>query len=364
MSYYILPKNNNNIIVDPYNDNDTECLPFISLSIQSYYTQIYNQINLICENEHDTTFSTIVELIKVINPYEFIFSKVPGSKFSVSKLKPQTNLFYDFLEIVITLNIFESFKSQNINTLHISSNYEDTIECCEMVRENYCDDTFFFKKNEEEIFRSLTERNLDFIFIDTTDNNCNRYLINLIQAVMIILRCNAKNANTIIKIEHTIYKPVIDILYLLCSLFDKVFIIKPNTTNITTFEKYIVCKGFIYDDTKNENYKINYYKLLVFLKKLENKNIISIVNQPMPYYFLNKLDDINIILGQQQLEALDQIINILKNKNKEDKLETIKKSNIQKAVCWCEKYKIPCNKFTEKTNIFLPIAKAHSYEEV
>ena len=23
---------------------------------------------------------------------------------------------------------------------------------------------------------------------------------------------------------------------------------------------------------------------------------------------------------------------------------------------WCEKYKIPCNKFSEKVNIFLPLA--------
>ena len=51
------------------------------------------------------------------------------------------------------------------------------------------------------------------------------------------------------------------------------------------------------------------------------------------------------------------IINILKNKNREDKIETIKKSNIQKSVAWCEKYKIPCNRFSEKTNIFLPINK-------
>jgi hypothetical protein len=175
MSYYILPKNNNNIIVEPYNDNDTECLPFVSLSIYNYYTQISNEINLICENkneEHDdTSCNTIVELIKVINPYEYIFSRVPGSKFSVSKLKPQSNLFYDFLEIVITLNIFDSFKSQNINTLHISSYYEDSIECSEMLRENFCDETIFFRKNEEENFKYLTERNIDFIFFFRTISN-------------------------------------------------------------------------------------------------------------------------------------------------------------------------------------------------
>ena len=35
-------------------------------------------------------------------------------------------------------------------------------------------------------------------------------------------------------------------------------------------------------------------------------------------------------------------------------LEILKKNNIQKCVNWCEKYKIPCNKFSEKINIFLP----------
>ena len=63
----------------------------------------------------------------------------------------------------------------------------------------------------------------------------------------------------------------------------------------------------------------------------------------------------NIIIGQQQIEALDQIVLLYKNKNKDDKIEIIKKNNIQKSVTWCEKFKIPCNKFTEKTNIFLPI---------
>jgi hypothetical protein len=70
---------------------------------------------------------------------------------------------------------------------------------------------------------------------------------------------------------------------------------------------------------------------------------------------MNKLDDSNIIIGQQQMEALDQVINILKNKNRYDKIDLIKKANIQKSVAWCEKFKIPCNKFSDKTNIFLPL---------
>jgi hypothetical protein len=80
-----------------------------------------------------------------------------------------------------------------------------------------------------------------------------------------------------------------------------------------------------------------------------------LINNEIPSYFLNKINDINIIIGQQQLEAFDKIINMLNNKNKHDKVEIIKKANIQKSVGWCEKYEIPCNKFTDKTNIFLPL---------
>jgi hypothetical protein len=38
-----------------------------------------------------------------------------------------------------------------------------------------------------------------------------------------------------------------------------------------------------------------------------------------------------------------------------DKIESLKKTNIQKCIQWCEKFKIPNNKFAEKVNIFLPI---------
>ena len=189
------------------------------------------------------------------------------------------------------------------------------------------------------------------------DSELNNYFIKLTQSIMLILKCCVGNGNVIIKIDHSVYNPIIDYFYFLCSLFEKVYIIKPNSNNITSFDKYIVCKGFIYNEEKMENYKLNYFKLLVFLKKLENKNIVSILNRVLPNYFMNKIDDINIILGQQQLESLNQIITLLKSKNKEDKIETIKKSNIQKSVSWCEKYRIPCNKFIEKTNIFLPITK-------
>jgi hypothetical protein len=173
---------------------------------------------------------------------------------------------------------------------------------------------------------------------------------------MIILRNQSNKGSCIIKISDVFHKPIVDILYVLSSLYERIIILKPNTNNITTFEKYIVCKNFKTRE-KNANFKLNYIRLFVFLKKLEGKRIVSLLDHEIPYYYLLKIDDMNIISGQQQLESLDLIMNILKNKNKEEKIETVKKTNIHKSVSWCEKHKIPCNKFTEKTNIFLPINK-------
>ena len=73
------------------------------------------------------------------------------------------------------------------------------------------------------------------------------------------------------------------------------------------------------------------------------------------------MEESNIIIGHLQLEQYDQIINLVKNKNKDDKIETLKKNNIQKCIQWCDKHKIPYNKFVDKLNIFLPIV---IYEDV
>ena len=105
---------------------------------------------------------------------------------------------------------------------------------------------------------------------------------------------------------------------------------------------------------KIETFKDNFIELLFYLKNDTNKSIVSIIDNVIPCYFINKVRDLNAILAQQQLEALDQLTMILKTKNKEEKLEFLKKNNIQKSIMWCEKFKIPYNKITDKTNIFLP----------
>jgi hypothetical protein len=366
MSYYILPKNNNNIFIDPTLNLDDVNI-YISHSLYNFYNESKNQLKYLVKT--DESIVIFKNLLKIINPCEYIFSKVPGFKYPISKLKSKSNLLYDLLEIFNTLNIVEYFFYKNINCLHISENYIDSNYCIDFLRENQKNEHLNFIDINEEIYNTINDKRYDFIFYEIKNfnfENLNYYVLNIIQVLMILLKYQASNGICVIKINHIFYKPIIDIIYILSSVYEKVYIIKPNTSNITTFDKYIVCKNFILDDIKKVIYKNYYFKLANFISvysQNSNINISSIINFEIPSYFINKIDDINIIIGQQQLESIDQIINILKNKNKEDKIESIKKTNIQKSIIWCEKFKIPHNIFSEKVNIFLPLKKENEKKE-
>lgn len=343
---------------DTVQDNTTI---YISHSLYNYYTDIHGQIWDGCTADSVNTYN---ELIRLVHPYEYIFSKVPGSHFSVSKMKPTSNLFYDFLEVATTLNIFDSYKTDTIKTLHITPNHNDTIECFEMFREGYSDEITYYDEINDENIKSIGDTKFDFVYIETKTSSLDEYMCSFIQSLMVILRNQITQGCCIIKISHVFYKPIIDVLFILSSLFEKIYILKPNTSNVTSFDRFIICKNFQYSETKRTQLKLTYFRLAIFLKKLEGKHISSVLEQEIPYYFTTKLNDMNIIIGQQQLDSLNLVINLLKNKNRNEKTEVMKKSSIHKSVSWCEKYKIPCNRFTEKTNIFLPINKELDFDEV
>jgi hypothetical protein len=366
MSYYILPKNNNNLEIIPF--LDVQNIPiYTSYSIYTHYYDANEQLKKVIFMDHDlsdVSFNKIENLYKEFNPYEYIFSKVPGSKYSVSKLKTKSNVFYEFLEISTTLNFFDSFKNTNIKYIHHGENFLDISECLCLLRENKEDSLIHYHD-----LMTIEDR-FDFLFfeMENKNSNTNDYLLYFIKIIMKILKYQSTNGICIIQITHMIHKPMIQLLFMLSSLFEKSYVIKPNSSNIIYFDKYIVCKHFIRNEYRIDLYKQYYHKLNDLVKEFyeeKNKNIVSIIHQEIPYYFINKIDDTNIIIGQQQLECIDQIINVFKNNNRKERIEYIRKTNIQKAVHWCEKFKIPCNKFLEKTNIFLPIVlkKENDVEE-
>jgi hypothetical protein len=73
MSYYILPKINAFLNVIP-EDDINDCQIYISFSLYNFYNNIKTHIETICSQETNSSFNSYEEIIKLVNPYEYIFS--------------------------------------------------------------------------------------------------------------------------------------------------------------------------------------------------------------------------------------------------------------------------------------------------
>ena len=374
MSYYTLPKKIVDFEIEPALVNADNLNIFISYSLFNYLNAMSEQTKKI--ETSDMFFSSTEDdnvlhfLNKVINPYEFIFTKVPNSKLSVSKLKPFSNLFYILMEIVSIFNLLDGFADRNINTCSYGVNSNSVVEFMNMLREDNNDINLQSSINMQHIRKSgckineyFREVTYDFLYYELDNNyySDNNYVIGMIYILCNLFCQQSANGVAIIKIDNIFYKPIVDILYILSSIYDKVYIIKPTISNMITSERYVICKNFIFNSQKAKLYYMYFVNLDLLLKTVkDNERIASILKEEIPYYFINKLEESNIIIGHQQIEFIDQLISLYKNKNREDKIETLKKNNIQKCIQWCDKFKIPYNKFTDKVNIFLNGEKSFS----
>jgi hypothetical protein len=171
----------------------------------------------------------------------------------------------------------------------------------------------------------------------------------IISEVIYAITMQKKGGHFVLKIFDIFSKLTVDLLYLLSSTYAEVYITKPHTSRLANSEKYIICKNFLLDSSL----KIAEAFMEEFAKLNDVKNVVSILNIEHDYYFLNKIEEINAILGQRQLENIITTLNVITNRNNHDKIESMKKNNIQKCISWCEKHDISSIKLSFSNNIFL-----------
>jgi len=365
MNYYIIPKNNFNIKINLLIKNE-KINPFISYSIIHYLNEIYSQLlNVETLNKHETTLEYIN---KIVNPFEFIHTNVPGSFLSVSKVKPTSNIFFELMEVFQVCNIIEmlSLKRQ-IHVAHITKNNSSTNYLMDMLRE-YNTDIIMNEDFDYNIlcnkliidnYNTKTDLFL-FEFNETDYINTSQYINNMVLVLYIIAKYQAPNGTCIIKMDNIYYKTIVDILFIFSAIYERVLIIKPSISKVTKGERYLICKNLntdILSSSKLLQQLDEHIKPKIIDNTFSSNHIHSLIKNDIPYYFSNKIEEINAVIGQQQLESFDQILNIFKNRNRNEKIEILKRNHIQKCIQWCEKNQLPHNKFIDKINIFLNVKK-------
>lgn len=161
----------------------------------------------------------------------------------------------------------------------------------------------------------LQHKSTNIIYIDVS--SANQSFDKLFE---IIYKNICLNPHTIciIKITNTFERENVEFIYHLASIYPKISIMTPALLNIFSLDKIIICKRYI----NTPIYSINY---------------ISPIQ--IPYIFLIKLNEINVILGQYQINILMKILYLSSYSNE----CIVYKKQINKCVDWCIHHNIPYN---------------------
>ena len=389
MRHFLLPS-------IPYNNNLTDAICSTYCDIDMEEISINKTLCKYLNNVKAEIDSRQIEwdkYKKYTNPYEFIHSIIPNSKQAVCRLKPLSRSFYKMVEICNLLFLLD-YLPDKCSTFHLAEGPGGFIEAMQSMRANR-DDLYygmtliddsdqsipgwkkskaFLTKNPNVIIEKGIDGTGDLMSADNLRDCFTRYngSMDLITAdggfdfsvdfnhqekvsgklvfcqIAFAIAMQKKNGNFIIKFFDTFTQMSLDLLFILSNVYDQVYFVKPNTSRYANSEKYIVCKGFRLENSE-ELVKRLHSVFKTFPVEGNMKRILSI---DIPYIFTSRVEEYNAIFGQQQIESITSTLNLIDN-NKYDRLDTMKKTNIQKCVNWCQKYKLPYNKVITSNNIFL-----------
>lgn len=375
-------------------DDNKEEEIFMSNSLNHYLSNIKQQID-----EYSNYWDYYK---KLTNPYEFIHTQVPEIKYSICKYKPLSRSFFKMIEIINTFSFL--CEKNTINCFHLAEGPGGFIEAFNYKRNNKGDKYYgmtlisdninipswkksshFINNNKNVIIEYGSTKTGD-LFIKENLIYCSKNYANMmdyitadggfdfsvdfnkqeelsmkliIAQIFFAIIMQKEGGNFVLKIFDIFKFKTVEIIFLLSNLYDYVYIYKPYTSRVANSEKYVICKNY-----KNNNEFI--YKEIInnFDYLLNNiDNIYSLFNITLPKLFLKKIEEINAIYGQQQIENINTTLNFIREfinikhnnynlsdsenyeivEDKESKIED-KESNILLE-----------NNFLESSNIIIPI---------
>ena len=389
MSYFSLPSIATNYLIHESLSFEQRSLININAAINITLSSYINQSkSLIDSRQLEWNISK-----KYTNTYEYIHTIVPGTKYSVGKLKPLSRSFYKMIEICRTLRLDESFPENECTTFHFAEGPGGFIEAVSYIRDNPNDKYHgmsllsdrvsnipgwnksqeFLDENKNVTIWSGTSEDGDMLKADNliacyNQHKASCHLVTgdggfdfaldfkhqeIVSTKLAFAQCayafscQKKGGSFVLKLFDTYTQASIDILYILSSVYEKVYFLKPHTSRQANSEKYIVCKKFKLENT---------FELVQSMYRIINAygdrlHAYRFLNCAVPYRFICAVQEINAILGQSQLENITATIHIIDSCSTE-RLEILKRNNMVKCVNWCQKFKMPYNKVFPSYNLF------------
>ncbi len=379
-----------NIRIRFEDDKVTNC--YISSTLSKYLNKVKLRIN-----KYPSEWDNVK---RITNTYEYIHTVIPNGKQSISKLKPLSRAFFKLVEICNSHDLLKKYYSQSINSFHLAEGPGGFIEAMTHLRFNKKDmyygmtlidhvndnvpgwkkSSLFLRKNPNIMIENgadgtgdlYSPENLDYCYktyrnqmqFITADggfdfsvdfNKQELMAMKLIfSEVIYALILQKPGGSFVLKTFDTFLKGTIDIIFLLSCFYESIYLTKPCTSRTANSERYLVCENFKHPLPFDLIKKLRAVLVILNNPNINNLTIGSLLDIALPYHFVKRIEEINAILGSQQIENILTTLRFIENKERKgEKIQQIKNSNIQKCIQWCEQNNIPHYKNSTTGNIFM-----------
>ena len=357
----------------------TDPQPVISNSLSHYLYDIKRRID-VQEDKWDV-------YKRFTNPYEYIHTVVPGKRKSVCQHRPLSRSYFKMIELVRFFHLFQHVRLESsMNSFHLAEGPGGFIEALADMRNDNTRDRYvgmtIESRGESGVpgwrkSQHFLQEHRDTVYIETGAtgtgdilsmanlNHCiakygNRmdlitgdggfdfsmnfndqeiHITRLLFAQMVYAVCLQKRGGSfILKLFDCFMPQTLDVLALLSSFYDRVYITKPQTSRFANSEKYLVCKNFLLhpSETEPRNALKTAFSNMMATSELQ---AFRFLQPDLPIMFLSRIEEFNAIFGQQQIENIYYTLSLMDNhKYKTDTVDALMKSNVNKCVQWCEKY--------------------------
>ena len=336
---------------------------------------------------------------KFTNSYEYIHTVVPGKKKSVAKLKPLSRSYFKMIELMHFFQLLQNHDKRPMKSFHLAEGPGGFIEALAHVRGNKEDSyigmsilddandpnipgwrksrqfldehrNVFIEIGKDKTGDILSEENFHYVHeryggtmdlitgdggfdfsidFNNQEHNIGKLLFGQISYAAVMQK---RGGHFVLKIFDSFMAHTIDLLALLSSLYEKVYVTKPQTSRVANSEKYIVCKNFI-GPPHQEMFRSLLPSFQLMLSQ-KDSHVFRFLNIPISLLFMTKVEEYNSIFGQQQVENIHYTLSLIDNKhNRDDKLNSLLRQNVKKCTDWCVKHNVMYNTINMNANIFL-----------
>jgi 23S rRNA U2552 (ribose-2'-O)-methylase RlmE/FtsJ len=353
----------------------------------------YNQLIVYKNNIDNLEYNKSWDKAKKLsNMFELIY--LPNKKFkhdSISKYEPLSRAYFKLFEILVDFDLINRNNKLNIAALAEGpggfieatlnyrkriTNIKDNIQAITLyssnkdipgwnksknfLRKNSNVTISYGKDNSGDLYKlqnikqysQLFNNDVDFVTADggfDFSYNFNKqehlsYRI-LFCEIVTALSVQKKGGSFVCKFFDMYTDITKSLVYLLLSVYENVYITKPNTSRTANSEKYIVCKDFIGID---KNYLNKLYIVVESLDFIYENNMY--VHQIFDYNdadFLQQMNTINTHFYNNQINSIKKTLKIIETNDLDIEFGYSIKQQTILAYNWCKYYKVSIN-YTSK----------------